>query len=397
MSKINVNLKFKPSAVEGKEGMLQYQLIVDRSVHLYSSNLTIYPHEWDEQEEKIKVAGEREDYLFRTNRRAKWAMKELRRLATIEIMDYTEVDWEEFRDKVRKAITNQSFITFMLRDIDELKAKGNRAYEKRTSTLSAFQKYLNGEDVMFHEMETFLIRGFQDYLKGKCLTMNTISFYMRQLRTVYNKAVKQGKTPQNNPFEGVYTQNDITKKRSITKDDVSRIKTFQTNKPHLAFARDMFMMCFYLRGISFIDLAHLKKTDIAEGYITYHRHKTGQKITIKWLPVMQEIVDRHYPEGEYLLPILDGVSDTRLQCRSKMMWVNRGLHKIAKELNIPITLTTYVSRHSWASIAKQAGVPISDISESLGHCDERTTRIYLATLDNKSVDNANDKVLSMII
>ena len=163
-------------------------------------------------------------------------------------------------------------------------------------------------------------------------------------------------------------------------------------------ARDFFLFSLYTCGMSLIDIAHLKKTNINDGYIIYNRRKTGQRIIIRWEACMQELADKYATkDSPYLFPIItDPNQDKERQYLNKYHIINKHLKKIGKELSIPTKLTTYVARHSWASIARNQEVPIAAISEAMGHTSERTTRIYLKSLSNTIVDNANMKVLSAI-
>ena len=129
---------------------------------------------------------------------------------------------------------------------------------------------------------------------------------MRNLRAVYNRAVEKGLTPQNNPFRHVYTGVDKTVKRAIPIKAIKALKELDLSmKPSLDFARDMFMFSFYTRGMSFVDMAYLKKTDLQNGILTYRRRKTGQELSIKWEKCMAEIIAK-YPENQtdFLLPII---------------------------------------------------------------------------------------------
>ena len=164
------------------------------------------------------------------------------------------------------------------------------------------------------------------------------------------------------------------------------------------YARDLFMLSFYLRGMSFIDLAYLKKSDLTNGVVTYRRRKTGQKLTIRWTGEMQKILGK-YPENktEYLFPIITSrTANPRNQYRNRHYAVNRYLKTVAQKVGLQMPLTTYVARHSWASIAKSKGISVSVISEGLGHDSEQTTQIYLASLDTAAVDKANDIILAAL-
>lgn len=180
---------------------------------------------------------------------------------------------------------------------------------------------------------------------------------------------------------------------------IKKIKTLDLELiPALDFARDMFMMSFMLRGMSFIDMAYLKKTDFNNGYITYRRKKTGQQLTIEWTKEMQMLLDK-FPENDsdYLLPIIKNAgTNERYTYRNVGYNINHNLKTIANKVGITIPLTLYVARHSWASVAKAKGIPLSVISEGMGHDSEATTQIYLASLDTSVVDKANSLILKSL-
>ena len=160
----------------------------------------------------------------------------------------------------------------------------------------------------------------------------------------------------------------------------------------------MFLMSFFLRGMSFVDMAFLKKTDLKNGYIIYRRRKTGQSLVIAWTKEMQVLLDK-YPENstEYLLPIIRNPDvNERSTYRNVGYNINHNLKKIAVIVGVSIPLTLYVARHSWASAAKAKGIPLSVISEGMGHDSEATTRIYLSSLDTSVVDRANSLILKSL-
>ena len=169
-----------------------------------------------------------------------------------------------------------------------------------------------------------------------------------------------------------------------------------SGSPQAAFARDIFMFSFFTRGMSFVDMAYLKKSDVSDSTLTYRRRKTGQSLSIGWEQQMQAIVDRYATEKttSYLLPLITRKDGTeRTQYESKMQQVNRHLKKIGQQLGLPIPLTTYCARHSWATIARDKNVPLAVISEALGHDNEQTTRIYLDSIRPSVVDDANRMII----
>lgn len=274
-----------------------------------------------------------------------------------------------------------------------------RTSETYTAALRSFSSFMNDKEVLFDQLNADLFAEYEAYLKSRGNTPNTISFYMRILKAVYNRAVEAGLTEQRHPFKSVYTGVEKTMKRAISLNDLKRIKGLDLSlKPNLDYARDMFLFCFYTRGMSFIDMAYLKKKDLQNGILSYRRRKTGQQLFIKWEKCMQGILDK-YPinETEYLLPIITKRNeDYRKQYANELHRVNHLLKKIGKNLNLLIPLTMYVGRHSWASVAKSRNVPISVISEGMGHDSENTTQIYLASLDTTMVDKANKKILDLL-
>lgn len=244
-----------------------------------------------------------------------------------------------------------------------------------------------------------IMETYEAWHKQRGNSPNTISFYTRILRAVYHRAVEDDIIENRNPFRHVYTGVDKTIKRALPLSTIKKIKGLDLSiSPPLDFARDMFIMSFYLRGMSFIDMAYLKKTDLKNGSIVYRRRKTGQQLTIAWAPEMQAILDK-YPDNptQYLLPIIktEGINE-RCAYRNIGYNINHNLKKIAGMVGINIPLTMYVARHSWASAAKAKGIPLSVISEGMGHDSEATTQIYLASLDTSVVDKANSLILKSL-
>ena len=240
---------------------------------------------------------------------------------------------------------------------------------------------------------------YENYLKdlGRC--PNTTSFYIRNLRAIYNQAVEQGLSPQNHPFSRVYTGIAKTVKRAVNIEEVQKIKAKELLADStIDFSRNIFLFSLYTCGMSLTDIAHLLKSDLQGDYLSYCRQKTGQRISIRWEPCMQKLVDKYKnDDSPYLLPLISRPGeDEERQYQNQIHLINHHLKHLGEELGLSSKLTSYVARHSWASIAKSQDVPVSAISEAMGHTTERTTRIYLKSFDNTLVDSANQKVLSAI-
>lgn len=296
-----------------------------------------------------------------------------------------------------KRTTLFAFSRYLIGYMKELRR--DRTVETYTTTLNSFTRFLEGKDIPFKSLTSSLVDQYQVWLQEKGLTRNTTSFYMRNLRAIYNQAVDRGLAPPTDPFRHVYTGVDKTRKRALPLSVIRRIKVLDlSTRTDLSFARDMFLFSFYTRGMSFIDMSYLRPSNLQEGYLVYARKKTGQPIRIKWEKSMQDIIDRYpaNPAG-YLLPIItSSEKGGRNQYRNILFHVNSGLADISEMLRIDPPVTTYVARHSWASIAYSRNVPIAVISEAMGHDSERTTRIYLASVSNTKVDKANSMILHLL-
>ncbi|MGM9763099.1 MAG: tyrosine-type recombinase/integrase [Candidatus Cryptobacteroides sp.] len=297
--------------------------------------------------------------------------------------------------------SGSSLFGYMQNTITQLWQQGQyRTSETYASTLRSFRTFRNGKDIKFEDICSDMLLEYEQHLKIRQLSPNTISFYMKRLRAVYNRAVEDGLTPDKRPFKRVFTSSEKTVKRAIPLKQIKRLKELDIgNSPSKSFARDLFLFSFYTRGMSFIDIAYLQKTDLKDKVLTYRRKKTGQLLSIKWEKCMQEIVDRHSSamDSPYLLPIIrDPSSNVRKQYQNVQAQINRQLKRIGRQLKLEIPLTMYCARHSWASIAHQEGIPLSVISEGMGHDSEKTTRIYLAALEAQTIDRANHKILKLL-
>ncbi|MCM1140149.1 MAG: site-specific integrase, partial [Muribaculum sp.] len=274
-----------------------------------------------------------------------------------------------------------------------------RTSETYTATLNSFKKFRKNQDLMLDCLTSEIMEAYEAWHKNNGNSPNTISFYTRILRAAYNRAVEEEIIENRNPFRRVYTGVDKTVKRALPLPIIKKIKALDLSlTPSVDYARDMFLMSFFLRGMSFIDMAYLKKTDLKNGSIVYRRRKTGQQLTIAWTPEMQMLLDK-YPENptQYLLPIIKTVGcNERCAYKNAGDKINYNLKTIAEMLEINIPLTMYVARHSWASAAKAKGIPLSVISEGMGHDGEATTQIYLASLDTSVVDDANSIIIGSL-
>ena len=395
----SIKIKFRPSTVEGREGGIYFQIIQNRVIRQMNTDYKVYAYEWDAEMESVVVSGTRANILCGIKERLEWDLSRLEKVVRQleqERRRYTADDVITLFHKVTK---ETSLFSFMHSVIAQLKQLGKiRTSETYTATLKSFMEFRKEQDVPLDGMDSDLMLLYEAYLKAKEIRMNTISFYMRILRAVYNRAVEKGFTPQRYPFRHVYTGVEKTVKRAVSVKVIKVLKELDLSmKPSLDFVRDMFMFSFYTRGMSFVDMAYLKKTDLQNGILTYCRRKTGQKLTIKWEKCMEEIIKKYPSNGsDYLLPIIKEQGNDRKQYDNALHLVNYRLKALSEMLKLQRPLTMYVARHSWASAAKARNVPLSVISEGMGHDSEKTTQIYLASLETSVVDKANKMILEML-
>lgn len=272
-----------------------------------------------------------------------------------------------------------------------------RNYHKTQCSLNSF---LEGEPLPLEALNEELVMGYNAFLVQKGLVRNSISFYMRTLRAVYNRAVRQKLLVQSYPFADVYTGVDNTRKRAVKEEVIQQLYrlTLPEGSP-LVLARDLFMFSYCTRGMAFVDIAYLRRHNLQDGTICYSRHKTGQLLCVRIEPCMQRIIDRYKNSSTpYLFPIITS-TDAKMAYEEYVTALNthnRMLGKLSSMLNCGCKLTSYTPRHSWATAARDHNVPISIISAGMGHTSEQTTRIYLTSLENYIIDDANRGIIGWL-
>ena len=395
----SIKVKFRPSTVDGKEGGLYFQIIHNRVVRQLNTDYKVFAEEWDAESESVIVNGNRSNLLLGIQERLAWDVSRIEKVVRLLETERRRFTADDVITMFHKLTKESSLFTFMHGVIAQLKQLGKvRTSETYTATLNSFMAFREEQDVPIDGISSDLMLMYEAYLKARGVRMNTISFFMRNLRAVYNRAVEKGLTSQNNPFRHVYTGVDKTVKRAIPIKAIKGLKELDLSmKPTLDFARDMFLFSFYTRGMSFVDMAYLKKTDLQNGILTYRRRKTGQELSIKWEKCMAEIIAK-YPENktDFFLPIITKQGNERKQYDNALHLVNYHLKDLSEMLQLQRPLTMYVARHSWASAAKAKNVPLSVISEGMGHDSEATTQIYLASLETSVVDKANKMILGLL-
>ena len=396
-----VRTKFRASSSEEKEGTLFYQVIHSRVARQIRTDYRLYPQEWNAESKEIVfpsgIGKVRRSYLASLKKAVQEDIGRLEStILNLERADGTYTA-EDVVSHYLSSADNRRFISCARNLVGQLRQIGKQCTaETYTTAVNSFARFRKGSDVLLDDMDSDLMATYETYLKSIGVCPNSTSFYMRNLRAIYNRAVDKELTGQRYPFRHVYTGIDKTVKRAVPLNVIRQIRDMDLSRcPVMDYARDVFMFSFYTRGMSFVDMAFLKKKDLQNGVLSYRRHKTGQQLFIKWEKPMQELIDKYDTTGSpYLLPVIRcNGKDERSQYKSDAHRINRNLKKIGERLGLGIPLTTYVARHGWASIAKSKNIPIATISEAMGHDSETTTRIYLAALDSSVVDKANSLIL----
>lgn len=397
-----VKTKLRLSTVAGRPSSIIYQITHRRIVRQITTDYKVFPEDCKTGVSMIISVNDEAMGRLRVPRiisqKIRWDLQRLNMIISKYENGHCEYSADMIVDAFQCMEKEFSFFNIMQKSIIRLLQQNRIGTAKNYSAaLGSFRNFRCNEDIPIDAIDYAVMDDYQSYLRMKGLALNSISFYMRILRAVYNHSVESGIISDRKPFRHVFTGMEKTFKRAISIKNIRFIKDLDLSfKPNLEFARDMFMFLFYCRGMSFIDAAFLKKSDVVDNVLFYRRHKTGQQLRIRMVPVIKDILERYSDsQSPYLLPIITvSGKDGRIQYEAALRRINNGLRTIAKMLGMDTPLTTYVTRHAWASIAKAKNIPITVISDALGHDSIATTQIYLASIDATMIDKANEMIIN---
>lgn len=362
----------------------------------------VKPEDWDIKRLRLnEKTGTMEQR--RSNMRVNFYIEtEVMKLKKI-IMDFDASEWPYSVDDIVKAYYNKTsivpifdYIRDIVRSLEKVGKNGNSNVYRET--MGRLMRYTKRDDLTFEEVNYSFLKNFEVHLQEKGCKINTISFYLRTIRSIFNRAIKDGVVGEEfYPFKKITIRKEKTLKRAIYKDDIAALKNLDlSGRPPLELARDLFLFSFYMRGMSFKDIAFLKVNNIIGERMYYSRQKTSQKLNIKITEKAMDIIRKYNDlsgRSVFIFPIIRYPGKNEFnQYKNGYRKTNRRLKVLGDMLQLQIPLTTYVARHSWASIAKRSGIPTSVISEGLGHDSEKTTQIYLDSFENNVLDAANDIV-----
>jgi integrase/recombinase XerD len=373
-------------------------------------NLCFKPNQWITEDGKVKSA-------FPNSTRVNASIRKHLSDASLILLENEQIIDDLDIDELQRLITlrlfgenktikrKEYFFVFTDGIIEDLiKAKRIGTATSYRTTLNSFKNFLDEKDLLLIKIDHKFLTDYQTYCLNKGMKINAIGVYLRTLRAIINRAIDEGILLHTKyPFRKFSIKSEKTEKRAITKEQIKKVLDVKLKKDtSLWHSKNYFSFMFNMRGMNFIDLSYLTMENIRDNRLIYRRIKTGKLYNIKLTTQAKEIVS-HYTKGkklnskEYIFPIMpdkiDDAEKERERYIDKRKYFNQDLKEIAKKCKIDVNLTSYVSRHTWASLAKFAGVSHAIIGESLGHSDLKTTETYLANFGNDTLDDANDLIV----
>jgi site-specific recombinase XerD len=401
-------LCYKQKTLANGEHPLMIRVTKDGKRKYKSLGISVNPKHWDFKKNRPKNNCPNKEMILKIilEREAEY-QKEILEMTSFQ-KEYTAASLIEAKDNKIKVLSVGDFFTEL---IQQFKNEGRIGNAKSFNyTLNSLSRFCNGKlDFPFAEINVNWLNRYEVWLKKTC-TEVSIAILMRTLRSAYNKAIKAKCTFKNNyPFEEykISKLDTKTQKRAITKADIKKIMELNLSKElfYTKFSRDIFIFSYLCAGINFTDIANLKHNNLIDNEIHYIRQKTKKKMEIPLSNEALQIINKYQKndlfnanKNNYLFPILDTkIHKTPIQIDNRtkkvLRKINANLKLIAKLADIKADLTTYVARHSFATVLKKSGVNIPLISETLGHSDIKTTQIYLDSFDNEQIKDAFKNLL----
>lgn len=396
----NVNiLCYKSKTLSNGEHPLMIRVCKDGKKKYQSLGISVNPVHWDFKKNKPKSNCPNKEYINKIiSDKTNEFTEQIAQLKS----EHKEFTANSLVDKTSKRVQPKTVGEVFLEELQRLTDESRRGYmlsiKQVYNSLIEFNKHLN---IYFSEIDIAWLRRYETYLRKKGLAENTIGIRFRTLRAIYNLAIEENIVKaEHYPFNTykVSKLHKETAKRAISKEDINRILEYQSANKYIRFPIDLFAFTYYVGGINFVDIAYLTKENLIDGRLIYTRRKTGKLIKLPLQPQALELIEKYSDkDNPYLFPILSANHKTEQQRANRVhkviTKVNQRLKEVGKALDIPIDLTTYVARHSQATIMKKAGVSTSIIRELMGHSSEGVTQIYLDSFDNEQIDDAMKNLL----
>lgn len=390
---------YKSKVLKNNESPLMVRVCKDRKRKYISLGISVNPAYWDFNRNAPKPQCPNKEYI--DSLIAQKVQEYSAQIIELKSMsrDFTATSLVEKVSKPNKVKTvGEVFVEQMNLLKQAQKLSYMLSIQQTYNSLLEFNKHLN---IYFVDIDVPWLKRYEAWLRKQGLASNTIKGKFVDIRTMYNIAIDENIVKvEHYPFRKfkIAKLQQETAKRAISKEDISRIIEYKTDNPLVQFAIDIFTFSYIMGGINFVDISTLTKENIMDNRLVYIRHKTKKLIQLPLQDKAIELIEKYHDDGNpYLFPILKAYHKTEQQKFNRVHKiisnVNNRLKKIGKELEIPVTLTTYVARHSHATVLKKAGVATSIISESLGHSSEKITQVYLDSFGNEQMDEAMKNLL----
>ncbi len=381
---------------------LKLRMVHQRQTYHLALGYSLLAKDWDEKGEKIKASCKTIVNKTRLNslllNQKKKAIDLFIKLEETEQLP--KLSFSEIKSLLENGKSNSNLLAFANEVMNEMKLGGKVGNARVYKTMhNSVRVFLKDKDVPFTQITFKWLKKYEAWYLSRGNSVNGLAVNLRTLRALFNRAIKQQLVSKEHyPFDLYSIKKEKTRKRAVDSDAIAKLKVFVPTTQRQKRAKDYFFISFYLMGASFIDLAFLKLSNIKNGRVEYKRKKTGQLHSIKITDPLQVILTP-YLEGktkeDFLLNVLskEGLEAQYIQVRDEMRRYNRSLKEIGKLCEIDAPLTSYVARHSFASIANNKKVPLKVISQALGHDNPKTTEIYLSAFNNETMDDYNEMII----
>lgn len=390
---------YKSKVLKNNESPLMLRICKDGKRKYESIGISILPSLWDFKQNKPTRKCPNKEYIERL-------IAEKVKVYTDKIIEFKSQEKEftatSLMEKVNKPVKRKTIQEVFKQYIQELESANRLRYaDMYKCTMHSLIKFNKHLDIPFSDMDTIWLKRYEVWLQSQGLAINTLGTRFRHLRVIYNFAIEEKIVKSEYyPFNSfkVSKLSQTTAKRSIQKDEILSVLNYQGQTPLECLAIDLFTFSYLAAGINFGDIARLTKDNILENRLIYIRKKTQKQIKVSLQEQAIKLIQKYsMPDNPYLFPILSNFHKTEQQKVNRIhkiiAKVNKSLKEIGERLNIPIDLTTYVARHSFATVLKRSGVNTSLICEALGHSSERVTQIYLDSFGNDQMEDAMKNLL----
>ncbi|HAQ17765.1 MAG TPA: recombinase [Prolixibacteraceae bacterium] len=374
--------------------------------------------QWDEKAQRYETDNRKKNLHPDRKKNNEWLNKlDVRCDDIIKDFEKNKTDWtlNQFEQSLLNKSKKTGIEVYFLQYIEKLDKTGKFGNKRcYVGTLDMIKKFDNkfGSKI-FNEIDYKYVKKFDEYLDERGQSGNTKKYYIKTLRAILNKAIKDGEAsaityPFGKDGYSIASLAQETEKRYLSNEYLNRMKEAKLETYPMNWSRNLFLFSYYTQGMSWVDMAGLKSKNIVmfEGgkYIVYRRQKTEGKnakiIRIKITESIQNLLEWFKQSckliDDYLLPIVSmkGYEGQKLYetIRHRYKKYNDYLKKLGTiELKFEgVKLSSYMSRHSYAMRLKNSGISEDVISEALGHKELSTTKVYLDSFQNGEIDKANE-------